>query len=509
MLKLELAFWFALVTHGVGLISMALLVMPGMPGGLLADQARIEYLAMHPYLWRLGWLPWQLSALSDLLLAFAFTGLPSLSKTIKTLLFVATFAALIPDQCGQFLWITEGVELAKKAAAGQSASAATFLSFEQNVFVMVCGWASLFYTVLAILWTKGLSKAGVADKLFVRFSTILWIFSFACSALFILSRNMQIPFLLMAISNTVLFAGLMFWFCYAIERILRSCRKIEPWGREAKWQVPSVRSFHGLLQILGGSKFLRRIFERIPPISLSSDIDSVVYVNYLLPAEKLLELVPAHLELQRLGANGDYALFSILTFRHQHFGPQMLGNLRKLMFNSIVSNWRIHVTDPAKKMRGIYFLSNTTDNAIMSVSARILSEAMPMHLLASADFRKEDESFKIMLNPGDGSAPDLEADLKVSQSAAFSGAWSECFKSFEDFLEYCVPQDRSISSQPILNRITYQEIELGIPLTECKPLAGSVLSNVANLISGPATPFCFSAPALTFRFNKEHYRSLL
>ncbi len=60
------------IAHGLAMLSMAALLLPGTPGGLHSDvAARMAYVAAHPWLWRLGWLPWQLTALSDLLLAWA------------------------------------------------------------------------------------------------------------------------------------------------------------------------------------------------------------------------------------------------------------------------------------------------------------------------------------------------------------------------------------------------------------------------------------------------------
>jgi hypothetical protein len=67
---LERALLFTFVIHGVAMGSMALVLLPGMPGGGTSDLgARLHYLAGHPWLWRLGWFPGQLTALSDLLIA--------------------------------------------------------------------------------------------------------------------------------------------------------------------------------------------------------------------------------------------------------------------------------------------------------------------------------------------------------------------------------------------------------------------------------------------------------
>jgi len=69
---LESAILFTFVAHLTGMLSMALLLLPGMTGGLSATLiGRAQYVAAHPWLWRLGWFPWQLTALSDLLFGLA------------------------------------------------------------------------------------------------------------------------------------------------------------------------------------------------------------------------------------------------------------------------------------------------------------------------------------------------------------------------------------------------------------------------------------------------------
>jgi hypothetical protein len=68
-----------------------------------------------------------------------------------------------------------------------------------------------------------------------------------------------------------------------------------------------------------------------------------------------------------------------------------------------------------------------------------------------------------------------------------------------------VPQDRAMSSQPWYRRITRQEIELGIPLEACEPLAGHAASRAAQALVGAARPVCFRVPQVTLRFGAEIY----
>src|SRR5258706_10287581 len=74
---LERALIVTLLAHAAGMVSMAFFLLPGMPGGGTPDDAaRMAYIASHPWLWRIGWLPWQVTAASDLLLAVALFWTP-------------------------------------------------------------------------------------------------------------------------------------------------------------------------------------------------------------------------------------------------------------------------------------------------------------------------------------------------------------------------------------------------------------------------------------------------
>jgi hypothetical protein len=237
-----------------------------------------------------------------------------------------------------------------------------------------------------------------------------------------------------------------------------------------------------------------------------SDITDVIYVNYLVEASRLEPVVPAGLELQRLGPGGGYALFSFLTYRHGHFGPRMLGPLRRLLPSPIQSNWRIHVTDPQTGRRGVYFVSTAISSTPHALAGRLLSEGVPMHVPRRASLVREDDgTFHLSIDPGHGTAPDVTATLRPGDDRSLPPRWVECFGDWHGFLSYCVPQDRALSCQPWYGRVTRQEIELGIPLETCARLEGAVTSRAAAAIVGDAAPVCFHVPQVTFRFAREDY----
>src|SRR5215472_12738159 len=114
---LERALLFSFVVHGIAMLAMVLLLLPGMPGGPNDSMARMAYVAAHPWLWRLGWFPWQLTALSDVLIALALVATRWIPRLPAVLTLLITLLAIIPDQAGQAIWVTRGVALAQMGNA--------------------------------------------------------------------------------------------------------------------------------------------------------------------------------------------------------------------------------------------------------------------------------------------------------------------------------------------------------------------------------------------------------
>jgi hypothetical protein len=201
-------------------------------------------------------------------------------------------------------------------------------------------------------------------------------------------------------------------------------------------------------------------------------------------------------------------LVTFLTYNHGHFGPALLGPLRKVLPSPVHTNWRTYVRDPRTGREGIYFVTNAIASTVHALAARLLSEGMPMHALAKGAVEANaDGTFEVTCDPGAGSGVQVRASLRPG-AAALPGPFAECWASYRDFLAYAVPQDRAFSSQPWYARITRQEIELGIPLEVCEPLEGEVISTSALGYVGTTGPLCFRVPRVAFRFDREEYDPL-
>jgi hypothetical protein len=498
---LERALLLAFVIHGLAMLGMALLLLPGMPGGPNAGgAARVAYVAAHPWRWRLGWLPWQLTALSDLLIALALLRTAWIPRRPAVLALAATLFGILPDQTGQFLWITQGIGLA------QAGNAATYLAFEQRVFSWIAVGGGTGYTLSAVAWSICLAQGGAWTRGMTYFSIAVWSLFGVLSLAPLLPDGHQPAPAFIAAGNALGFVLLLLWLALAAELVLRRARPDTVYGRYALWRHPRRDLSGRALNLLANSRFMRALCEFIPSIAFRSDISDVLYVNYIVNAEHLEPLVPMGLALQRLGPGDRCAMFTFLTYRHGHFGPRMLGPLRSTLPSPIQTNWRIYVYDPQTGMRGVYFVSTAISSAAHALVARLLAEGMSMHLLDNAAIvRLGDGGFYLRLDPGGGSAPVAAATLRPSAAPPRDGPWHTCFATYHDMLAYCVPQDRALSMQPWHNWVTRQEITLDIPLEACEPLEGEVRSPTARAIVGDAKPFCFRVARVDFRFTRERH----
>jgi hypothetical protein len=481
---LERSLLFTFAMHGLGMVSMALFLLPGMPGGGTADDAtRIHYIASHPWLWRLGWIPWQLTAFSDLLLAFALLRTPWIPRLPAILTALLTVAAVFPDQGGQACWITRGIELAQSDPVA-------YLAYEAKIFEWTAAWGATLYCVAALGWTWAFAAAGTWNRALTLLSSLLWpLFFIVCIGPFF-----QMNPKLVAAGNGLGFLLLQLWFILVTESVLRRARPTTAHGRHAPWRHPRFSFFN----LIANSRFLRAWGELVPPLAFRSDITDVIYVNYIVDAARLESLVPDGLELQRIGPDRRFALFTFLTFRHGHFGPRLLGPLRRLLPSPVHTNWRIHVRDPRTGREGIYFTTNAIASTPHALAARLLSEGMPMHVLRDGEV----SATRVRLDPGRGTAPDCDATLRPA-SPPVDGPWRACFATWREFLAYAVPQDRALSTQPWRRRVTRQEIDLDIHVDACEPLEGEVISRAAAAIIGVAKPFCFRVAKVEFLFARE------
>jgi hypothetical protein len=313
------------------------------------------------------------------------------------------------------------------------------------------------------------------------------------------------PAVVVAAGNAIGFVLLMVWFAWVAERVFRRSRPDTDWGERAVWRAPR-RGLVGVgLGLLANSRFAKAVCAWLPLFRFASDISDVVYASWLVPAERLLPLVPEGLELARVGTGGALAAVSCLTFRHGHFGPVIAGPLRRLFPSPIQTNWRVYVRDPRTGRAGIGFFTQGVANSLNGLGARLMSEGMPMHRFAAATLqRAADGSIRIALDPGNGSAPDAVVEARPGPRE-LPDDWRAAFPTYDAAMEHLVPIDRAFSTQPELGRTTRQEIHLGLGPGDGEPLAGRFESRLLRPIVGDVRPLLFRVARVVFRFDGQEH----
>jgi hypothetical protein len=497
---------FTLLAHGAGMVSMPLLLMPGVPGGGQGDVgARALHVASHPWPWRLGWLPWQLTALSDLLLGVALVGTAWIPRRAAVLALAATVLGVVFDQTGQFLWTWPGVLEAEHAVA--SGDTGAYARFESTVFRLTAGFGPIGYIAGAVGWTWCFARAGVGSHRLVWVGVTAW-------ALFVIGTGaMLLPESLrpgawgasgaaiVSLANGAAFVFLMLWLMGITEGVFGRGRPLAEYGGDAPWRHPAGFPIAPVSNVIANSRALGELGRCVPGVAMASDITDVVYVSYLVEADRLERLVQPGLALQRLGPGGGYALFTFLTFRHGHFGPECFGRWRRLWPSPIQSNWRIYVFNPRTGVRGVQFLTTAITSTPHALVTRLLTDGVPMHVPRSAMLRRDARgAIELGIEPGRGTAPEVRARFVPAPEPPLEHPWDLCFSSWGQFLGYCVPQDRALTVVPGRGRVVRQEIELGIPLDSCRALTGEVDSTLARTVAGESRPLCFLVERVRFRF---------
>lgn len=499
---LERALVQTLLAHAATAFVTAVVLSFYLPGAIESDDlARVTRLAHHPWVFRLAAMGWIWCAFAQANVAWSLVGQRARVGAVAFAALGLSCVGALIDSATWLGWMSAGVDLARPVAAGLG-SLEAFLAWERHQLVATAGLAGTAHTLAFIAQAWCLGRLVTVPRALTGATAALML-PVALASCFA-SVHASWPRAIGAVHG-VGFALLLAWMAVTTERVLRAHRPERPWGRLAVWRHPSRGAIGHVANVIANSRLVSALIEPLPIAAMVSDIREVVYVNYLVEAERVRGMVPEGLELQGLGDGGRWALFSFLTYRHGHFGFRFMGSLRRLTPSSVQTNWRVHVRDARTGVVGITFVTNAIDHTFQALAARLFTEGMPMHVLARAALDRDATtgSVHVELDPGEGTAPRATLDLRPCDAPVFEGEWAECFKDFRAFLEYCVPQNRAMSAEPWLARVTRHEIHLPIALEDCQPLAGEVRSLTAEAITGGARPVCFRVAGLRFVFEEE------
>lgn len=482
-----LALSFFIVAHVAALCTMALLLEPGLRPTTTAA-ARAAYVASHPWSWRLGWLPWQLCAASNLL--FSFTLLRWLRSRARggggwaAAALVLTVLAVIPEQWAEAVLVTDYIGLARGAVT--ATGLATFAEKERWVFLMTGPCANTSYTLMTLAWVIALARgSGPVDARVPTWLGVALCIPFAAASVVIYRATRTLALEGMADSipfNAVAFPLLVMWSFEVAVLMRRMHRADHPHADDTLHQLRPR-----WLAWLGD---LRDLLRPLPFVELHSDIRDVVYLNWLVPAERAARLLPPGLELDRFG---NRTVLSILTYTHGSFGPRAAGPLRKLLPSPHQSNWRFYV-----EPRGsVYFVSSLLSSLSYTIGSRLMSDGLPAHHAASFVHRRDGDAVHSEIEASN--ALDLRSTVTLQQSRELPPTWADAFAGWEEAVTYLVEQNRAVAPLPMLAAVVASNIDIPIRVQDVLAARGEVQSAwLADLTAG-CELFCFVVPSVSFR----------
>lgn len=256
------------------------------------------------------------------------------------------------------------------------------------------------------------------------------------------------------------------------------------------------------------SGWLRRarrwVMARMPFPILASDVSDVIYLNWVVAADRAAELVPPGVDLvEREGR----VIFTVLTYRHRNFGPAMLGPLRRLFPSPLQSNWRFYVDriSGGTATATVLFVANVFDSTLYTIATRLFSDALPSDLALRFEHRRDKGRYLTAIAGGGGSSPDLSAVTRAGESV-LPADFASFFADWEEAVRHLSLQDVAICSVDDLpGRLALAEIDLPIDLARIEPLVCAEWSGGPWLdrLGVHAPPFAFRVPGVAFRVVSE------
>jgi hypothetical protein len=240
----------------------------------------------------------------------------------------------------------------------------------------------------------------------------------------------------------------------------------------------------------------------LPFVRLKSDVTNVVYLNWVIPAESVAHLVPDGVRLLEIHGK---TILSVLTYKHGHFAPAVLGPLRRLFPSPHQSNWRLYVDrineEPLQQPTVLFFM-NCTDSLLYAAGARMFSDTLPCHLARAIRHSRTDDEIQTTIDPGDGSAAELTCTAEFVDEKELPAAFRSLFTDWNTALEFLCYQDAAVCDALATNCLAFSEIGLPIDISQVQPLAvkGEAMKSkwLASIVKD-APPFCFVIERVQFQ----------
>lgn len=249
-----------------------------------------------------------------------------------------------------------------------------------------------------------------------------------------------------------------------------------------------------LLNARGPARLRQALLSRLPFPVLRSSVRDVVYVTWMVDAGAARALLPPGLAPWERGGKTP---FTVLTYRHGHFGPAWAGPLRRLFPSPLQSNWRLYLDAPAGS---VYFVGNLMDSPLYVAGTRLFSDIMQTQLPARFAHARAGDAVCTRIEPGPGSAPALAHTVVPALERTLPPAFAQAFGTWQEAVAMLARQDLALGWSGRLGKLVEARIALPIPLDEVQAMAPVAEPACALLERLPpaGAPLCFLVPRVQF-----------
>ncbi|WP_294334544.1 DUF2071 domain-containing protein [uncultured Sphingomonas sp.] len=243
----------------------------------------------------------------------------------------------------------------------------------------------------------------------------------------------------------------------------------------------------------------RSLLSRLPFVTLTSDVRDVVYANWVVPVSKVRQVVPDRIQLvERDGTT----VLTVLTYRHTHFGPALLGPLRALFPSPLQSNWRLYIdaVDGQRRSSLVLFIRNVFDSLLYALVTRVLSDVLPSQTARAFTHACSANDCETTIVDTEGTLG-LHLAARVEEARILPKAFAALFDSWDEAVRSLALQDAAIAQIPDEAALAHSRIDLPIDLRTVEPLQATHIEAGPWLrsLGAEGPPLCFRVPAVRLR----------
>jgi hypothetical protein len=251
-------------------------------------------------------------------------------------------------------------------------------------------------------------------------------------------------------------------------------------------------------------KILRRaIFKYLPFLKMKSEVEGVVYVNWLIDTGAITQFVPNNVSLIDIDGK---TILSVLTYKHGNFRPSILSFIRFIFPSPFQSNWRLYVSSLNNKTTSntVLFIKNIMSSTLYTVGTRLFSDSMQTHLAKIFIHQIKNNKTKTQITKGTGSSPDFICNTEFSDTLNIPSKLAKHFGSDNQVIKYLCLQKYALNEGNDFKGICKAKIDLPIDINQIIPLSVTSLeSKWLKTITQEATPFAFLVPNVKFEVLNE------